>query len=1091
MSDAFKSAGRGLPVFALVRTFAGVVMPLVLASCGGGGGGGSSATSTPAPSTPAPSATAPSITSQPAPQTASLGGTATFTAAASGTPTPTYQWARSNDRGQTWSAIQGATGASYTLGSVSLDDDNARFLLVAINSQGNGVSNDAVLSVTGALGQATNIATPPAAPVLDMTTGPDGNVWMTSKTGGTIEVFNNISRVFTSVTLPNPACNPLGITAGPDGRMWFAEQATATIGAISLDGTSIKEYPAMGAGPTGITTGPDGALWYTLQSDNLIGRMSAAGSATTFPVATANASPMAITLSPDGNLWFTEAAAGQIAKLTPAGSLTEWVIPTPSGGAKPSPQGLLCTSGGAIWFADAANGQVVQFTPPAAAATGSSVRGGLRQTATLGTGGTFQSVALAAGSVPVALTQDAGGNLWAADQANGQVVQVTPEGVARPFALPSTSGQAAGVTIGSDGSLFVAQPGNGTIGQVLTAAPSAAVNIIITPATLQTTVGTPTQFLVQVAGAPDTSATWSLQEGAAAGTLSSNGLYTAPGTNGTFHVVATSHADPTKSATATVTVTGTPSSTAAPVITAVSPVVNQATQTITITGSGFGTKAPYSGDSSFIAFQDQTANWEAGYTGDGVSADGNLVTMAIGSWTDTSIVVTGFGSYYGVGGWTFNAGDTVKVSVWNANSGAGPGTYTLTAGTAAPASTVTAVTVSPSAPSLTLGGTQQFTATVAGTNSPSQSVTWKAASGTITTAGVYTAPASGATDTVTATSVQNTAISGTATVTLAATAALFRSPLAVSVDSSGNVYVADASNDMIRKIAPGGVVSTLAGTGQWGSNNGPGVGASFGYPEGIALDNSGNIYVADYQGNMIRKITPDGVVSTLAGTGVAGSANGPGASATFNSPTSLAVDSSGNVYVADNGNNLIRRITPGGVVSTYAGTGAAGATNGPAATATFYWPFGVAVDSAGNVYVSAIFDELIRKITPAGVVSTLAGTQYSGSNNGPGSSATFYSPADLALDNSGNIYVADYNNNMIRKITSGGVVSTLAGTGATGSANGPAASATFNQPNGVAVDSAGNVYVADTGNNVIRLITPAGVVSTLAGSVGGGGFANN
>jgi len=1059
MSDAFKSAGRGLPVFALVRTFAGVVMPLVLASCGGGGGGGSSATSTPAPSTPAPSATAPSITSQPAPQTASLGGTATFTAAASGTPTPTYQWARSNDRGQTWSAIQGATGASYTLGSVSLDDDNARFLLVAINSQGNGVSNDAVLSVTGALGQATNIATPPAAPVLDMTTGPDGNVWMTSKTGGTIEVFNNISRVFTSVTLPNPACNPLGITAGPDGRMWFAEQATATIGAISLDGTSIKEYPAMGAGPTGITTGPDGALWYTLQSDNLIGRMSAAGSATTFPVATANASPMAITLSPDGNLWFTEAAAGQIAKLTPAGSLTEWVIPTPSGGAKPSPQGLLCTSGGAIWFADAANGQVVQFTPPAAAATGSSVRGGLRQTATLGTGGTFQSVALAAGSVPVALTQDAGGNLWAADQANGQVVQVTPEGVARPFALPSTSGQAAGVTIGSDGSLFVAQPGNGTIGQVLTAAPSAAVNIIITPATLQTTVGTPTQFLVQVAGAPDTSATWSLQEGAAAGTLSSNGLYTAPGTNGTFHVVATSHADPTKSATATVTVTGTPSSTAAPVITAVSPVVNQATQTITITGSGFGTKAPYSGDSSFIAFQDQTANWEAGYTGDGVSADGNLVTMAIGSWTDTSIVVTGFGSYYGVGGWTFNAGDTVKVSVWNANSGAGPGTYTLTAGTAAPASTVTAVTVSPSAPSLTLGGTQQFTATVAGTNSPSQSVTWKAASGTITTAGVYTAPASGATDTVTATSVQNTAISGTATVTLAApsptvtsvtvspsapsvgwlrtqqftatvagtnspsqavtwqaqsgtittaglytapasgstdtvtatsvqntaissvvmvtltaTAALFRSPLAVSVDSSGNVYVADASNDMIRKIAPGGVVSTLAGTGQWGSNNGPGVGASFGYPEGIALDNSGNIYVADYQGNMIRKITPDGVVSTLAGTGVAGSANGPGASATFNSPTSLAVDSSGNVYVADNGNNLIRRITPGGVVSTYAGTGAAGATNGPAATATFYWPFGVAVDSAGNVYVADTGNNVIRLITPAGVVSTLAGS---------------------------------------------------------------------------------------------------------------------
>ena len=323
--------------------------------------------------------------------------------------------------------------------------------------------------------------------------------------------------------------------------------------------------------------------------------------------------------------------------------------------------------------------------------------------------------------------------------------------------------------------------------------------------------------------------------------------------------------------------------------------------------------------------------------------------------------------------------------------------------------------------------------------------------------------------------------------------ARFDSPYGVATDADGNVYVADSLNNTIRKITPAGVVTTLAGTaGTSGSVDGTGAAASFNYLSSVATDAIGNVYATEAGGrNTIRKITPAGVVTTLAGTaGVTGSADGTGAEATFYNPSGVATDAFGNVYVADASNQTIRKITPAGVVITLAGTaGTRGSADGTGAAARFDSPYGVATDAGGNVYVSDRFNGTIRKISPAGVVTTFAGKRFGA--DGTGAEASFDGPRGLATDASGNVYVADQSNNTIRKITPAGVVTTLAGTaGRAGSADGTGAAARFSLPSAVATDADGNVYVVDRSNHTIRKITPAGVVTTLAGTAGTSGSAD-
>ena len=325
----------------------------------------------------------------------------------------------------------------------------------------------------------------------------------------------------------------------------------------------------------------------------------------------------------------------------------------------------------------------------------------------------------------------------------------------------------------------------------------------------------------------------------------------------------------------------------------------------------------------------------------------------------------------------------------------------------------------------------------------------------------------------------------------AASAARFNAPVDVTVDGTGNVYVADRDNHAIRKVTLAGAVTTLAGNpAASGSLDGTGGAARFRNPEGLVVDAAGTLYVSDTLNPLIRKVTAAGVVTTLAGTaGAYGSTDGTGTAARFIRPRGVKLDAGGNLLVADSNTETIRKVTPGGVVTTLAGSaGNQGFVNGSGTAARFDAPTGIALDSAGNIYVADTNNFAIRKMTPAGDVTTLSGgPKLAGSTDGTGTAARFNQTGGCDMDASGNLYVPDTINCTIRKITPQGVVTTLAGTpGTQGSVNGTGSAARFYRPSAVAVDSAGNVFVADTMNHTIRRITPAGAVTTFSGLAGDG-----
>jgi ABC-type branched-subunit amino acid transport system substrate-binding protein len=280
-------------------------------------------------------------------------------------------------------------------------------------------------------------------------------------------------------------------------------------------------------------------------------------------------------------------------------------------------------------------------------------------------------------------------------------------------------------------------------------------------------------------------------------------------------------------------------------------------------------------------------------------------------------------------------------------------------------------------------------------------------------------------------------------------------------------------------------VSTLAGDGHWGYRDGPGIQARFLGPEGLVIDREGNIYVTEILGNRIRRINPEGTVSTVAGTGIAGYSDGPASSAQFDSPSGITLDSAGNLYVADSFNHSIRVVRPDGTVATLAGDGKAGYRDGSAEQAQFNLPTGIALSNTGVLYVADTGNNRIRAISLEGTVTTLTGSGERGFKDGPPELAQFNAPGYLSIGPDGNIYTSEScepnGNHAIRRITLEGAVTTVAGIGIPGRADGPAPKAGFSCPRGLVFDRAGNLYIADAGNDRIRVITPDDMVYTLAG----------
>jgi sugar lactone lactonase YvrE len=326
-----------------------------------------------------------------------------------------------------------------------------------------------------------------------------------------------------------------------------------------------------------------------------------------------------------------------------------------------------------------------------------------------------------------------------------------------------------------------------------------------------------------------------------------------------------------------------------------------------------------------------------------------------------------------------------------------------------------------------------------------------------------------------------------------AASALFHLPTSVAVDSTGNLYIADSSNSRVRKVTAGGVISTAAGSGNKGFSGDGGQATSAGLdsPVGVAVDASGNLFIADYAGQRIRKVSPGGVISTVAGNGTQGYGGdgAPAAAAELNEPWGVAVDASGNLFIADLVNHRIRKVGPDGVINTAAGTGIPGFSGdgGPAAYAQLKYPAGVAVDSKGNLFIADSGNHSIRKVTPAGIIGTIAGNGRAGfsGDGGPATSAQLNGPTSIAIDAAGDLFVVDHNNNRIREITPDGVIHTVAGLGTAGFSGdgGQAISAQLNAPMGIAVDSTGNLFVADYDNSRIRKIAPQDTIASFVPQV--------
>jgi hypothetical protein len=859
-----------------------------------------------------------------------------------------------------------------------------------------------------------------------------GNIYVADTNNSTIRKVTPAGVVTTLAGLANNT----GSTDGTGSAARFFDPAgIAMDGAGNLFVADTGNYAIRKLTPAGVVTTLAGSAGNSGYADGT-------GSAARFVL------PIGVVLDSAGNAYVADSDGNTIRKITPAGVVTTLAGSgqVPSQGSADGtgasarfslPHGVAVDGAGNLYVADDQTSIIRKITP-AGVVTTLAGTAGIRGVAD-GTGSAAQF------DFPSDLAVDSGGNVYVADTYNHAIRKITPAGVVTTLAgLQGISGSAdgtgtaarfytpGGVTVDGSGNVYVADTGNQTIRKVTSAGVVTTLAGALATAGITDATGTAASFNNPLGVAVDGSGNVYVADTSSstirkvtpagvvttlAGTAGLVGTTDGTGTSGLFN----SPHNVTADSTGNLYVADTGSNT----IRKVTPagVVTTLAGTVGIRGAADGT-----GTAAQFSFP----------TGIAVDGAGNLYVADSNNNTIRKMT---------------SAGVVTTVAGAPTNAGRADGS-----GSAAQFS-------SPAALSIDSSG--NLYVADAGNNN----IRKVTAGGTVTTVAGSGADRS------------NFYRNGQLIL------ARFDGPMGVTVDSAGNIYVADTGNSDIRLITPAGIVSTLAGAaGIPGLSDGTGEGAQFNQPEGVAVDGAGNIYVADTINNAIRKVTPAGVVTTVAGTASSrGSADGTGSNARFNAPSSTAVDAAGNAYVADSSNSTIRKVTPAGVVTTVAGAaGIIGSADGTGTAARFTYAGGVAVDSGGNLYVADSTNETIRRIAPGGVVTTLAGTAgSSGSTDATGTAALFTSPNGVTVDSAGNIYVADSGNDEIRKITPDGVVTTMAGAaGSSGSVDAAASAARFASPSNLAVDGAGNVYVADTANQTIRMVTPAGVVTTLAGMAG-------
>lgn len=992
-------------------SFAAVLAGCLLSACGGvsvsgAGGNGSGG-----------GAAAPSITTEPRSATVSAGQSATFSVTASGSAPLSYQWRRNG------SDISNATAATYVIASAQPSDSGAQFAVVVSDSGGNTVSSSATLTVDAVAPTITgqpasqHILAGQSAMFSVLATGDPAPGYQWQRNGAPIAGANAASFTLSNAQLSDSGAQFTAVVSNSAGSV-TSSAATLTVGPsppVIISQPASQTIAAGQSATFSVTASGTPAPTYQWQRN---GTPIAGATGSSYTLANAQLA--------DSGAQFAVIVSNAAGSLTSSAATLTVNAVAPTITAQPA-------------SATVAAGQAATFSVTASGVPAPTYQW-LRNGAAI-PGATGVSYTLA--------------NAQLAD--SGAKFSVTVANAAG-----SVTSSAATLTVNAVAPTITAQPSNQTVPGGQSATFSVTASGTPAPTYQWQRNGTP------IAGATGSSYTLANAQ------LSDSGAQ--------FSVVVSNSAGSVTSHAATLTVTA-----VAPTITAQPAsltVAAGASASFSVTASGM--PAPtYQWQRNGVAIAGATA---ATYTLATVASSDNgaqfsvVVSNSAGSVTSSIATLT-----------VSSAGPTISAQ---------PSNVTVTAGTAATFSVTASGTPAP---------TYQWQRLIAGNWAPISGAT--GASYTLNSPGaaddlaqfdvVVSNSGGSVTSAIAQLAVNHTlslvagALGGVGNIDGTGAAAAFFGPEGAAADGAGNVYVADTADHTIRRVTAAGVVSTFAGSPhQFGLQDGNGTGALFYSPRGIAVDGSGNLYVADTGNNAIRMITPAGVVTTLAGNGSAGSTDGTGVAARFNTPKGLTVNGAGTlIYVADSDNQEIRAVTSAGVVTTYAGAaGQSGSTNDPSnpLNARFSDPSDVTLDAGGNLYVADTINSVIRRISAAGAVTTLAGQVGKfGHVDGTGAGAQFDGPTAVAVDPAGaTVYVADQASNTIRTVsTAAGVVTTLAGSSTThGWTNGTGSAASFYTPTGIATDGT-NVYIADTSTNLLRSIAiGTAAVTTLAGSVGGRGY---